>query len=361
MNGNDQDRDDMAVSETGSPKRQLPSPGQMLLKRREELGLSHARVADALHLTAHYVRALENDQYEKLPGKTFVKGYFKAYARFLGADVDVVLATYQACLDDMEQTQDTEASVIRARKAYDQNMRWLICAAVIIVGVVGISWWLSGRGDSATETAATRPPAPAGSNRVQAQAPVQERQTQIAMEQDNIPEPEATGQSPTSSLETPDADLVETVTALPAETAIVTEDNDTAAVLLDVLVDETPGTPVARDDEAAELITPEGLPEYTITRFDDHRLVALESEGEDILDVHFTGASWIEIDNADNDRLYHDMLRSGDDLSIRGKAPFNILIGDANMVDITFNARPVQISRIRDDNSVRIILEPETR
>ena len=44
-----------------------PAPGQKLKAIRQELGLSHARVAESLHITAHYVKALEDAQYDKLP------------------------------------------------------------------------------------------------------------------------------------------------------------------------------------------------------------------------------------------------------------------------------------------------------
>jgi hypothetical protein len=61
-------------------------------------------------------------------------------------------------------------------------------------------------------------------------------------------------------------------------------------------------------------------------------------------------------------RLYHDMFNTGDDLTIRGSAPFNILVGDANMVEMTFNSKVVDVmTRIRTDNTVRLILAPESR
>ena len=120
-----------------------PSPGEKLKKLREERGLSHHRVAEALHMTAHYVKSLESDQYEKLPGKTFVKGYFKAYARLLDADVDALMQCYEQYVSALEKTQENEAGEIRARKVYDQNIRWMMCAAVIILLVISISWWMS--------------------------------------------------------------------------------------------------------------------------------------------------------------------------------------------------------------------------
>jgi len=135
--------------ETGvDEKPHWPSPGQKLMKIREELGLSHSRVADALHMTAHYVKALENDEYDKLPGKTFIKGYIRSYAKLLNTDVDEVMRCYEQYVAVLEENEESEANVIRAKKAYDQNIRWTICAALIIVLVISLSYWLSTRDDS---------------------------------------------------------------------------------------------------------------------------------------------------------------------------------------------------------------------
>jgi len=99
-----------------------------------------------------------------------------------------------------------------------------------------------------------------------------------------------------------------------------------------------------------------------VPRFDDHKEVEVQGEGDDFLEIHFSGASWIEVDDRDNMRLYHNMFDNGDDLRIWGKAPFNVLIGDAVQVRVTFNSEQVDVlSRIRDDNSARILLEPEPR
>lgn len=119
-----------------------PSPGQKLKSIREELGYSEAKVAEFLHMTVRYIRALENDEYHILPGKIFVKGYYKAYANFLNVDVDEILRCYEQYSAAVEETEVTEAKVILARKNYDQNKRWSICAAVIIVLIIAVSWWL---------------------------------------------------------------------------------------------------------------------------------------------------------------------------------------------------------------------------
>jgi len=356
-----------------------PSPGQKLKKHREELGLSHNRVADALHMTAHYVKALETDQYDKLPGKTFVKGYFRAYAKLLDVDVEEVMTCYERYVSALEESEETEAKVIRAKKAYDQNMRWMICAALIIVMVIGVSWWYSSH-KSSSATMAASPPANVAraetaaspvAPRVTAQSQAEQANAAMTLiatlDQADLVERAATAPEGDSEDSLDAAGVVAASAAQAAGTDLavaMTENDLEAPVSAPDAIEASPVT-VAADAMAEDVttpgLTPAGLPDDTIVELADSRQVNLESEGNDLLQVHFSGASWIEVDNGENTRLYNDMLSNGDDLTIRGMAPFNVLVGDANMVDITFNSRAVDLtSRMRTDLSARIILEPET-
>ena len=356
------------------------SPGEKLKKLREERGLSHHRVAEALHMTAHYVKSLESDQYQKLPGKTFVKGYFKAYARLLDADVDEVMQCYEQYVSALEETQENEAEEIRAKKVYDQNIRWMICAAVIILLVISISWWMSREdGEEVTTLDNTTQPMaqaeqvtePVTENQeIEGTVTVGREEAVFAMESAQpvtagvlIANLEEKEMKPTSSAvdaeSNPDQEITE---------ALVREEETTQT--LEAVVEEVAAVeelaPVAAEEpqylagNAQELLVE---PDDTVvTRFDDHKEVEVQGEGDDFLEIHFSGASWIEVDDRDNMRLYHNMFDNGDDLRIWGKAPFNVLIGDAVQVRVTFNSEQVDVlSRIRDDNSARILLEPEPR
>jgi len=356
------------------------SPGEKLKKLREERGLSHHRVAEALHMTAHYVKSLESDQYQKLPGKTFVKGYFKAYARLLDADVDEVMQCYEQYVSSLEETQENEAEEIRAKKVYDQNIRWMICAAVIMLLVISISWWMSREdGEEVTTLDNTTQPMaqaeqvtePVTENQeIEGTVTVGREEAVFAMESAQpvtagvlIANLEEKEMKPTSSAvdaeSNPDQEITE---------ALVQEEGTTQT--LEAVVEEVATVeelaPVAAEEpqylagNAQELLVE---PDDTVvTRFDDHKEVEVQGEGDDFLEIHFSGASWIEVDDRDNMRLYHNMFDNGDDLRIWGKAPFNVLIGDAVQVRVTFNSEQVDVlSRIRDDNSARILLEPEPR
>lgn len=80
---------------------QHPAPdevGRLLADTREALGLSVADVAAQLRLSSRQIEALEADDYERLPGKTFTRGFARNYARLLQLDPEPLLAALEHAL-----------------------------------------------------------------------------------------------------------------------------------------------------------------------------------------------------------------------------------------------------------------------
>lgn len=133
---------DNAETTTGNSEQGLwPSPGLRLKKLREELGYSREKVAQSLYMTVHYVTALENDDYAKLPGHTFIKGYYKSYAKFLKMDPEDVLNCYLKFIEytDDQDKQDAEAEESRNRHI---TTFWVITAVVLLAGIAGGIFWV---------------------------------------------------------------------------------------------------------------------------------------------------------------------------------------------------------------------------
>jgi cytoskeleton protein RodZ len=64
----------------------------MLASLRDEHKLSVADVAQRLKYGARQIEALEAEEFEKLPGATFIRGMVRSYARLLNADPQPMLA-----------------------------------------------------------------------------------------------------------------------------------------------------------------------------------------------------------------------------------------------------------------------------
>lgn len=131
---------EQVASENSDEQALWPSPGKMLKKLREEYGYSPEKVSQSLYITAHYVKALEDDNYSKLPGHTFIKGYYKAYAEFLGADTEHVLNCYLNYLENSSQegTQAAQADEIKNR---NKSILW-VTALIVLIGVIAGGIWM---------------------------------------------------------------------------------------------------------------------------------------------------------------------------------------------------------------------------
>lgn len=68
--------------------------GEFLKREREMREVSLKEVTNATRIGPRFLEALENEEWEKLPGGVFNRGFVRAIARFLGLDEDNLLAEY---------------------------------------------------------------------------------------------------------------------------------------------------------------------------------------------------------------------------------------------------------------------------
>ena len=65
--------------------------GKLLKENRESQQLSISEVAMSTKINSAMLKAIEEGQLEKLPAKTFLRGFVQAYASYLKLDVDEVM------------------------------------------------------------------------------------------------------------------------------------------------------------------------------------------------------------------------------------------------------------------------------
>lgn len=66
--------------------------GELLKQKREEKGLTLEQVEKATRIRKKYLIAVEAGDLDNLPGRTYVRGFIKNYARYLNLPVENVLA-----------------------------------------------------------------------------------------------------------------------------------------------------------------------------------------------------------------------------------------------------------------------------
>ena len=80
--------------------------------------------------------------------------------------------------------------------------------------------------------------------------------------------------------------------------------------------------------------------------------------GDDHLTVNFNGACWVEAVDANGFRLLFGLFNQADDaLTVKGQAPFQIILGNAHFVNVKVNERAFELnSYIRSNNTARVLI-----
>lgn len=77
----------------------LPTVGAQLRAAREAKGLALSEVAEALKLGVRQIEAVENGNWQILPGATFIRGFVRNYARMVQIDAAPLMEQLDSVLD----------------------------------------------------------------------------------------------------------------------------------------------------------------------------------------------------------------------------------------------------------------------
>ncbi len=69
--------------------------GEVLKNKRESLGKSLDTISSDTKIQKRFLEYIEKDQYEKFDSDVFASGFIKIYSKYLGLDVEKVLAIYR--------------------------------------------------------------------------------------------------------------------------------------------------------------------------------------------------------------------------------------------------------------------------
>lgn len=75
--------------------------GEILRKKREELGISLEEIAEVTKIQIAYLEDIENNVFTALPGEVFCRGFIKAMAVYLGLDPEEMRVYYEKNQSDV--------------------------------------------------------------------------------------------------------------------------------------------------------------------------------------------------------------------------------------------------------------------
>jgi hypothetical protein len=141
--------------------------GQYLRGAREAMGIDLRDAAQQTRISVHYLKALEEEDFSKLPGEVFVKGFLKNYGRFLRLEESEVMKRYaelkpptaipSAAVADAEKTTVISEQV-KAKETPIEPFVW--GSAIFILLIVFL--FTSGPADKHTERSHSTVSTPTG-------------------------------------------------------------------------------------------------------------------------------------------------------------------------------------------------------
>ena len=116
----------------------MPEIGETLREARMRRRIDMTEVETATKIRGKYLRALENEEWDLLPGPTFVKSFLRTYAEYLDLDARLLVEEYRQRYE-RPSTQDlTPFTAAMTRRRSGRQQRRLAALGPVVVGVCGV-------------------------------------------------------------------------------------------------------------------------------------------------------------------------------------------------------------------------------
>ena len=126
--------------------------GSSLREARIRHGVELAQVDADTHIRTRYLKALEDERFDLLPGDAYARGFLRTYADYLGLDAELFVDEYKARFAPPEEPLP---QLIQRRRI---DLRWFpapgTVGALLAVGLVVVLAWTLG--NKSSEPAPTR-------------------------------------------------------------------------------------------------------------------------------------------------------------------------------------------------------------
>jgi len=119
--------------------------GKRMQREREMRGIKLEEISESTKITTRCLKALEEEEFDKLPGGIFNKGFVRSYAAYLGIDEDEAVADFvEACGGEKEQPLPDppvpRAVVLGQRAKETANWRTVTLLVVLLATAVAAVW-----------------------------------------------------------------------------------------------------------------------------------------------------------------------------------------------------------------------------
>jgi len=133
--------------------------GNFLKENRERKGISLSKAEEEIKIRKKYLQALEEGNFDLIPGKAYTLGYLKNYSKYLGLDDEVINGILQAYKDytqksngillpakeknvSFKRKEKEEKSTSLGKKKTVSPYKYVYLISFLLIILVGL-WWLN--------------------------------------------------------------------------------------------------------------------------------------------------------------------------------------------------------------------------
>jgi len=308
--------------------------GDVLLERREDLGLGLDEIGAMLRIKPAYLAALEQDRSDDLPGPAYAIGFIRAYADFLGLNTEQVLARFKAEALGVTTRPDLTLPVPLGERSLPGRAVVLVAFILALCGY-GIWYYLSTEDRNRPErvaavpTALQQPPAAP----VLAAPPIAVVPVEGAAPAVPAPNP-VPALSGTSAPASPSAGAGAAATPPPAASSLPATAPQPAAALA-----PPASTPVPAKPAPTSLAQP-ATPTQAQPAAAPPATSAVPTAASKIT-IRALVDCWIQIRASDQSIVFSRILKSGEVYVVPSRQGLSMRTGNAGALEIAIDGKPV--------------------
>lgn len=272
----------------------MESLGQFLKKEREHRGIKIQEIANETNIGSGFLEALEEDNYDDLPGKVFVRGFLRAYANFVGLDAEDVLNRHSQILGSLPAEEPGSSSVPMGSNYFVLKFYFFICLFLGLLGYGGYQGFTFVFGPESSFN--------------------QETSKFIYFEPDIPPQEES----------------------IPAD--IPSEPGTVGEIQPEIELTEKP----ASGDSGSSLSFKEPNLEQNFLRVEEEENPGQAAGSPHKLIITAIQDTWLKV-TIDGESIKDMILRKGESMEWTANERFNITTGNAYGTKVEFNGKPVQL------------------
>ncbi|WP_323847087.1 RodZ domain-containing protein [Microbulbifer magnicolonia] len=331
------------------------SPGSQLRRAREMAGLSREELSRRLCMTGNKLELLERDDYHRLPGPIYVRGYIRNICKALGADAEPVLQAYAGYCTAEEASREIVAHVsrgmvIRERK---RSLRGLALIPLIVGGAV--FWWMHGSDVTPTAIIAAKPAfedMQVASLADQTSSPGAEALQSIP----GAPTPEHAGEDAyfgddevRGGYSVADGGVAGGESADGLAESAVTEIAESEPLAAEPVADQV----AAAEAESVAVPTP-AEPAAEVAEAPEPGAEAAAAASSAELQLSFEEEAWVEVKDAAGALLLANLQPAGSEALLTGQPPFQLMLGNAESTQVRYRGELIDSDPIGNRRTRRL-------